>query len=124
MGRVRSLVSCLEGGDALGLIQFGEAPDGIYAAKLGSFCATSTRVEPPLPWWNSQVAMTRYLKITDACRYASVSRNTMRRLIESGDVCAVKIPGGQWRVDRESIDRMMESSDREKAVAILKEIGL
>lgn len=63
--------------------------------------------------------MTRYMPISTACRYASVSRNTMRRLIEEGMVTAMKLPGGHWRVDRESIDRMMQSETREKALAIL-----
>ena len=45
----------------------------------------------------------RWLSLKNACKYADVSPNTMRRWINEGYVYASKTTG-EYRIDRESID--------------------
>ena len=48
-------------------------------------------------------ASQRWLTLREACRYARVSKNTLRRLIEEGHIVAKRLEG-KWIVDRFSID--------------------
>lgn len=65
---------------------------------------------------------TRWLRISDACTYAGVCRNTLKAMIKRGDIVGARTPGGHWRVDRESIDAHFGPS-REKALAILRSLA-
>lgn len=42
--------------------------------------------------------------LSEACRYASLSRNTVKKMLLAGQFAGECSPGGHWRVDRESID--------------------
>lgn len=48
-------------------------------------------------------ASQRWLTLREACRYARVSKNTLRKLIEEGHITAKRLEG-KWIVDRFSID--------------------
>jgi excisionase family DNA binding protein len=48
--------------------------------------------------------MNRWLRIPEACRYAGLSRNTIKVMLLDGKLSGERTPGGHWRVDRESID--------------------
>ncbi|OAQ21030.1 helix-turn-helix domain-containing protein [Thermosulfurimonas dismutans] len=48
-------------------------------------------------------ASQRWLTLREACRYARVSKNTLRRLIDEGYITAKRLDG-KWIVDRLSID--------------------
>jgi hypothetical protein len=50
----------------------------------------------------------RWLDITQACKYASMSDKTLMSFVKSGDIYATK-KRGKWIVDRESIDLFMLS---------------
>lgn len=52
----------------------------------------------------------RWLSVTEACRYASMSDKTLMRYIREGSIYAKKV-GGKWYVDRLSIDDFMKSDD-------------
>ena len=45
----------------------------------------------------------KWLTLHEACIYARRSLNTTKRLIEEGKIYGTK-KGGEWTVDRESID--------------------
>lgn len=45
----------------------------------------------------------KWLTLKEACQYAKVSPNTIRRWIDEGLIYATKTTGA-WRIDRESID--------------------
>ncbi len=62
----------------------------------------------------------RWLSVSQASRYASMSRTTIMQHIASGDFVAKK--EGKWRIDRESIDRYQLAgvvNYREEARSIL-----
>ena len=51
----------------------------------------------------------RWLSLSDACKYSNMSKNTLRPLLVSGEIYGFqktteKGNGGNWTVDRESID--------------------
>ncbi len=52
----------------------------------------------------------RWLSISSACKYASLSYKTLMRYILAGDIYGTK-KGGKWIVDRLSIDRWMLSDE-------------
>ena len=52
---------------------------------------------------NAASIFNKWMTLNEACQYAKVSPNTMRRWINRGLVYATKTTG-DWRIDRESID--------------------
>ena len=52
----------------------------------------------------SKTAHGRWLKITQACKYAQMSKNTLMECIADGEIKAKKRKKGGWIVDRCSID--------------------
>jgi len=46
----------------------------------------------------------KWLSLDEACVYARKSRNTMLDLVKEGKIYGTKAEGGEWIVDRESID--------------------
>jgi excisionase family DNA binding protein len=63
----------------------------------------------------------RWLRISDASRYASLDRKTIKRMLVEGLLRGDRTPGGHWRVDRESIDEYFAGDER--AVAIIRSLG-
>jgi excisionase family DNA binding protein len=62
-----------------------------------------------------------WLKVSEACTYAGVSRNTIKQMVKDGRFSGDTTPGGHWRIDRESIDRWFRRTE-EKALRIAKGI--
>lgn len=46
--------------------------------------------------------------INEACKLLKVSDDTIRRMIKSGQLDAVKV-GNQWRIKKASIDKMLKN---------------
>jgi len=65
----------------------------------------------------------RYMKMSDAMRYASVSRKVLVRMLHDGDISGRKTPGGHWRIDRESIDAYFGNIEQ-KAIDLVRSLGL
>jgi excisionase family DNA binding protein len=63
----------------------------------------------------------RWLRISEASKYASLSPKTVKRMLLDGLFNGERTPGGHWRVDRESIDSWF-SRGTTKAVAILESL--
>lgn len=61
----------------------------------------------------------KWLSMPEACEYARLSRNTVKKYIEDGHFTGDKLPGGQWRIDRESIDDYLGQTAK-KALALLE----
>lgn len=67
--------------------------------------------------------ISRWLTLKQACKYANLSKKTILKMIEDGHLQGDTTPGGQWRVDRLSIDEYFERS-KKKVIAILESLGL
>ena len=65
----------------------------------------------------------RWLKISEASKYASLSRKTLYKMLSDGDLRGDKTRGGHWRVDRQSIDEWFMQGEK-KALAICRSLGL
>lgn len=52
----------------------------------------------------------RWMDIKTACSYASLSKNTLMKLMREGHIRAKKLDG-KWIFDRESIDTFMQTDD-------------
>lgn len=52
--------------------------------------------------------MQKILTMPEACRLLRVSRPTMRHYLHTQYVKGWKLPGGHWRIDRESIMQKIE----------------
>jgi len=65
----------------------------------------------------------RWLRISEACKYAGLCKNTVKRMLYDGLLIGERTPGGHWRVDRDSIDAYFGRAN-EKAVAIVRSLGL
>lgn len=52
----------------------------------------------------------RWLGITQACQYASMSDKTLMRYVTSGEIFGSK-KGGKWYIDRNSIDVFFKSAE-------------
>ena len=50
----------------------------------------------------------RWLTLREACQYARVSKNTLKKLIEEGHITAKRLEG-KWIIDRFSIDAFYAS---------------
>jgi excisionase family DNA binding protein len=48
--------------------------------------------------------MSEYIRPAEAAKMLGVSRDTVRRYADNGDIAAIKTPGGQRRIDRESVE--------------------
>ena len=60
----------------------------------------------------------RWLSIREACRYASMSENTLMRYVPS-EIYGTK-KGGKWYVDRESIDRFMDKDRQDVTLEVAR----
>ena len=52
----------------------------------------------------------RWLSVTDACRYSSMSDKTLMRYVKTGEIYGKKL-GGKWYIDRYSIDAFLKSDE-------------
>ncbi len=48
--------------------------------------------------------MSEYIRPAEAAKMLGVSRDTVRRYANNGDLTAIVTPGGQRRIDRESVE--------------------
>lgn len=53
------------------------------------------------------------LSFREACAALGVSRYTLLRYLESGQVDGFRLPGGHWRIRRESVERIRTGSNNE-----------
>jgi len=51
--------------------------------------------------------MTNYIKPGEAAEMLGVSRDSIRRYVESGAIDGITTPGGQRRIDRESVNNII-----------------
>jgi excisionase family DNA binding protein len=51
--------------------------------------------------------MTEYIKPGEAAQMLGVSRDSIRRYVDSGAINGITTPGGQRRIDRESVDSII-----------------
>jgi len=68
----------------------------------------------------------RWLRMPDACKYAGLSRKTLKKLVLAGEIRSGRTgnsPGSHYRIDRESIDSYFSQTD-DKALAILRSMDL
>jgi excisionase family DNA binding protein len=61
------------------------------------------------------------MKMSEASKYASLDRKTIKGMLMEGLLRGDRTPGGHWRVDRESIDEYFSGDER--AVAIARSLG-
>lgn len=52
--------------------------------------------------------MTEYIKPGEAARIMGVSRDSIRRYVDLGLIRGIKTPGGQRRIDRDSVDSVIQ----------------
>tara|TARA_R110000765_G_scaffold234251_1_gene337289 strand:- start:251 stop:538 length:288 start_codon:yes stop_codon:yes gene_type:complete len=52
--------------------------------------------------------MTEYIKPGKAAELLGVSRDSIRRYVDSGAIAGITTPGGQRRIDRQSIDSLID----------------
>jgi excisionase family DNA binding protein len=52
--------------------------------------------------------MSDYIRPAEAAKMLGVSRDTVRRYANNGDLTAIITPGGQRRIDRESVEVIRE----------------
>lgn len=58
--------------------------------------------------------MTNYILPGEAAELLGVTRDTIRRYVDSGLLEGIKTPGGQRRIDRDSIDAAKNPVDTPK----------
>ena len=51
--------------------------------------------------------MTNYIKPGEAAEMLGVSRDSIRRYVDSGAIDGITTPGGQRRIDRESVNNII-----------------
>jgi excisionase family DNA binding protein len=51
--------------------------------------------------------MTEYIKPGEAAELLGVSRDSIRRYVDSGQIDGITTPGGQRRIDRQSLDEII-----------------
>lgn len=56
--------------------------------------------------------MTIYIRPGDAARMMGVSRDSIRRYSDLGLITSIMTPGGQRRIDRESVEAMIQTRRR------------
>ena len=52
--------------------------------------------------------MTEYIKPGKAAALLGVSRDSIRRYVDSGAISGITTPGGQRRIDRQSVDSIID----------------
>ena len=52
--------------------------------------------------------MTEYIKPGKAAELLGVSRDSIRRYVDSGAISGITTPGGQRRIDRQSVDSIID----------------
>ena len=52
--------------------------------------------------------MTEYIKPGKAAELLGVSRDSIRRYVDSGAIAGITTPGGQRRIDRQSVDSIID----------------
>jgi len=52
--------------------------------------------------------MTEYIKPGEAARIMGVSRDSIRRYVDLGLIRGIKTPGGQRRIDRDSVNSVIQ----------------
>ena len=51
--------------------------------------------------------MTEYIKPGKAAEMLGVSRDSIRRYVDNGQIGGITTPGGQRRIDRQSVDEII-----------------
>jgi excisionase family DNA binding protein len=51
--------------------------------------------------------MTEYIKPGEAAELLGVSRDSIRRYVDKGQIDGITTPGGQRRIDRQSLDEII-----------------
>lgn len=59
--------------------------------------------------------MTDYIKPGEAADLLGVTRDTIRRYVDSGLITGIKTPGGQRRIERQSVEQVLRPQDTPKA---------
>lgn len=52
--------------------------------------------------------MSEYIRPAEAAKMLGVSRDTVRRYANNGDLSAILTPGGQRRIERESVENIRQ----------------
>lgn len=52
--------------------------------------------------------MSDYIRPSEAAKMLGVSRDTVRRYANNGDLSAILTPGGQRRIERESVENIRQ----------------
>jgi excisionase family DNA binding protein len=65
----------------------------------------------------------KYIRVSEACRMFSLSRGTLYRMLENGDIDGDRTPGGHRRIRKESLEDYFTRGDK-KVVALMSELGL
>lgn len=56
--------------------------------------------------------MTEYITTGEAARMMGVTRESIRRYSDAGLLRSIRTPGGQRRIDRASVDRIVNTRQR------------
>ncbi len=89
----------LAGGNSLTMI-FDEGSLHSLAADITRYQLKGGNLSLVLPYLSSM----KWLTLTEACIYSRKSRNTVLKLIEEAKIYGTKAEGGDYVVERESID--------------------
>ena len=54
---------------------------------------------------------TQFIVVAEAARTLSVDESTIRRWIHQGDLPAIQLPGGQYRIKRSVVENMLRSGE-------------
>ena len=55
-----------------------------------------------------QVSDNEWLTAPEAARMLRVSVHTIHRYVRDGEISGIQLPGGQYRIRREEIERLLE----------------
>jgi hypothetical protein len=64
----------------------------------------------------------RWLKVSDACKYASMSKKKLMGYVKDGQIYGT-LKGGNWYIDRTSIDKFMLADD-EMVDLMIEKLGI
>lgn len=65
----------------------------------------------------------KWLTLPEACIYARMSKNTLKKYLENGHFSGERLDSGHWRIDRESIDGYFGET-QQKALVLLRKMRL
>ena len=65
----------------------------------------------------------KYLRVSAACQIYSLSRNTIYRMIDRGDIDCDRTPGGHRRISKASLDEYFTKMPK-KVIAMMESLGL